>query len=344
MEVVQILTTPVYDSFVNQSHKSLLKIALLISNKPTLKKTLVKRGVKQISKLLSEYRVIKNEIDSFENNYHWIHNNYYNVQRLGVDYVLGEIRHMLVRKENIKAALKKENNVQKANKLMKVKLIKEYGLTKELVNLIRLSEKVTRWQDDRKAVVYQINPIMFRVFREVGGRFSLPWQKVAMGTDKEIVALLKTGKYPKEEWKKRRHRATVIHTKKGYKILTGKKAELLMIKDLSMKLDDRKLLKGIIACPGIAKGVVRITNNTKSIKLIKKGEVLVANNTTPDYVPAMKKAAAVVTEQGGITGHASIVSRELNIPCIVGVEGITKVLKNGQKVEVNAIRGIINIL
>ena len=76
----------------------------------------------------------------------------------------------------------------------------------------------------------------------------------------------------------------------------------------------------------------------------KDGDILVAPETAPDYVPAMKKAAAVVTEVGGITSHAAIVSRELGIPCIIGTKIATKVLKDGMEVEVNTETGIIKVL
>ena len=69
-----------------------------------------------------------------------------------------------------------------------------------------------------------------------------------------------------------------------------------------------------------------------------------ANQTTPEFVPAMKKAAAIVTDQGGITGHASIIARELKVPCIVGVKNATKVLKDGMMVEVDANKGVVKII
>ena len=75
-----------------------------------------------------------------------------------------------------------------------------------------------------------------------------------------------------------------------------------------------------------------------------KGDVLVSPMTSPDFVLAMKKASAVITDAGGITCHAAIVSRELKIPCIVGTKIATKVLKDGDLVEVNANKGIVKII
>ena len=77
---------------------------------------------------------------------------------------------------------------------------------------------------------------------------------------------------------------------------------------------------------------------------MNKGDILVSIATDPDIVPAMKKAAAIVTEQGGVTSHAAIVSRELRIPCVIGTKIATKVLKDNDLVEVDATKGIIKIL
>lgn len=74
---------------------------------------------------------------------------------------------------------------------------------------------------------------------------------------------------------------------------------------------------------------------------MKLGDILVSIATDPDIVPAMKKAAAIVTEQGGVTSHAAIVSRELNIPCVIGTKIATRVLKDGDRVEVDANKGIV---
>ena len=76
------------------------------------------------------------------------------------------------------------------------------------------------------------------------------------------------------------------------------------------------------------------------MKNFQAGEILVANQTTPDFVPIMKKAAAIVTEQGGITSHAAVVSRELKKPCVIGTKIATKAFQTGDKIKVDANEGI----
>lgn len=99
------------------------------------------------------------------------------------------------------------------------------------------------------------------------------------------------------------------------------------------------LVTGSPASPGIGIGPVVIIRSPKEIGLVKKGDVLVAPQTNPDYVPAMKKAVAIITEKGGRTSHAAIVSRELGIPAVVGAEGATHILKNVKTVSVNGSSG-----
>ncbi len=101
------------------------------------------------------------------------------------------------------------------------------------------------------------------------------------------------------------------------------------------------ILSGSPASPGIGVGVVKIIMSPKEIDKIKPGDILVAPQTNPDYVPAMKKATAIVTEKGGRTSHAAIVSRELGIPAVVGAEGATKILKEGMVISVNGLTGDI---
>jgi len=103
----------------------------------------------------------------------------------------------------------------------------------------------------------------------------------------------------------------------------------------------RLLIVGDPASPGIATGTVRILNSAKEIDKIKDGDVLVTTQTNPDFVPAMKKAVAIVTNTGGRTSHAAIVSREIGIPAVVGTQKATKILKDREIVTVNGTKGEI---
>ncbi|ATO43815.1 phosphoenolpyruvate synthase [Loigolactobacillus coryniformis] len=104
-------------------------------------------------------------------------------------------------------------------------------------------------------------------------------------------------------------------------------------------------VRGLPASPGVASGVVHVIDNPKDIDQFKQGEILVTLMTSPDWVPAMKKAAAIITNNGGMTCHAAIISREMQIPCIVGTRSknvaATDVLKTGDVVTVDAKNGVV---
>lgn len=115
--------------------------------------------------------------------------------------------------------------------------------------------------------------------------------------------------------------------------------------EIKMTTDHNVLVKGLPASPGMACGKCHVITNPKDIDEFKEGEVLVTTMTSPDWVPAMKKAVAIVTDAGGMTCHASIVSRELGIPCVVGTKSrsveATSVLKTGQDITIDAQNGIV---
>lgn len=101
------------------------------------------------------------------------------------------------------------------------------------------------------------------------------------------------------------------------------------------------ILQGQGASPGIFTGVVKIISSPREINKIKKGDILVSTMTSPDFVPAMKNAGGIVTDRGGMTSHAAIVSRELGVPCVVGTKSGTTTLRDGMVVTVNGKTGEI---
>jgi pyruvate,water dikinase len=111
-----------------------------------------------------------------------------------------------------------------------------------------------------------------------------------------------------------------------------------------VKNDSIKEFKGQSAFKGIVRGVVKIVYGARQINKVKTGDIIVAPMTLPDILPAMKKAIAFVTDEGGVVCHAAIIAREMKKPCIVGTKIATQVLKDGDLVEVDANKGIVKIL
>lgn len=117
-----------------------------------------------------------------------------------------------------------------------------------------------------------------------------------------------------------------------------------VLKKVQEKKTKNLEIKGMVACKGKVEGIVRIIKTQKDLNDFRPGEILVATQTQPKYVVVMTKAKAIVTDVGGVTSHAAIISREFEIPCVVGTRNATKVLKNGNRVLVDAENGVVTKL
>jgi len=159
-------------------------------------------------------------------------------------------------------------------------------------------------------------------------------------TDADIMLLAEIGKrleahynFPQDvEWARENGRIFIVQTRP---VTTLKEVNVEDTEEISAPV----LLTGSPASPGIASGPVRIVRDPSHIDSVLNGDILVAEMTTPDFVPAMKRAVAIITDRGGRTAHAAIVSRELGIPCIVGTTEATTTLKDGQLISVDGARG-----
>ncbi len=154
----------------------------------------------------------------------------------------------------------------------------------------------------------------------------------------ELLELVE-GKYPKEDQGHGREYFSLEIKENGVFLSTEKK-EIVQHKEEIKE----KEIKGVIAQPGKVKGKARIVLSHKEVYKVGQGDILVTKMSTPDFLPAMKKAAAFVTDIGGITSHAAIIAREMQKPCIIGTKIATKVLKDGMEIEVDADKGIVKIL
>ena len=141
---------------------------------------------------------------------------------------------------------------------------------------------------------------------------------------------------------KRKNAFMYVALDNKYAVIDDSKMILKVKEFLTQKEQKEKEMSGQIASSGhdFVSGKIRIVRDPKKGKL-NKGEILVAVQTTPAFFHLMKNAKAIITEEGGITSHAAIISREMNIPCIVGVKKITRLLKTGDYVEMNMATGKI---
>jgi pyruvate,water dikinase len=166
-------------------------------------------------------------------------------------------------------------------------------------------------------------------------------------SDEQIVILAKWADklqkhyyFPQDtEWALEKGKLFIVQTRPVSTI--AQTAKTVKSEKQVIKIAEAPILTGSPASPGIGTGPVRILKSPKEIGKVKKGDVLVAPMTSPDYVPGMKKSTAIITDEGGQTSHAAIVSRELGIPCVVGTKIATKILKGDEIVTVSGESGQI---
>ena len=219
-----------------------------------------------------------------------------------------------------------------------------HKLDKDGTRLIKLLKHYSLYKDDRKKQILIYLHFVDTILREIAERKNLSIEEVRASLPFEIKNLL-NGKLARKQLEKRLNFCAMVWQKdrNQVEIFTREKAkkwETLTLQQNSLT----QIIQGRTACPGKVTGKVRILLKAQDCDRMKKGEVLVTFMTSPDFMPAMRKASAIVTNLGGVTSHAAIISRELNIPCIVGTKIATQALKNGDLVEVDADRGTVKIL
>jgi len=218
------------------------------------------------------------------------------------------------------------------------RVINKLGLSNGLINKIKLLREFVFLRTYRIEMNSQSNFYLKPLLREISERGNISVRQLAMMLSDEIKTMLLEGKVPNSVNFKDREKYAVfwLHNAK-YHYAFGSKAKKVISKQIvDVKKGNQALfVKGTTASLGkIITGNVRLVNK-HNMSEFKKGEILVTTMTSPELVPAMHKAAGIVTDEGGVTCHAAIVSREFNIPCIVGTGNATKVFKDGDFIEVN---------
>ncbi len=225
-------------------------------------------------------------------------------------------------------------------------LIKKQHIPKELQSLIKASRENAylkdRRDDYRRMGTYHAIPL----YEEIAKRLKLTRKELAFLTPHEIVKGLLKDDHSLESKAK-------IRPESGFMMWWNN--HQLVFEDNIAKIEDFKkrfgliadtrqnvsTLEGRIGCRGRTTGKVKVVTTTKELNKIHHGDIMVSVTTNPDYLPGMEKAAAFVTDEGGITCHAAIVAREMKKPCITGTKIATRVFKDGDLVEVDANKGVV---
>ena len=216
---------------------------------------------------------------------------------------------------------------RKEAKKIKHKKFKRPKIPKQLKHLVSIAQNLVYLRTLRTDILYELLWLARPILKEAAEYYKIPFSQMKNVSIHDLIA--GTPKVHQEN-------ITYISFNGSFAILDHPV--------LNDSYGKKKELKGLIANKGIVRGIVKVVKTAYEIGKVKKGDILFAPTTAPSYIIGMKKAAAFVTDEGGITSHAAIVSREMGKPCIIGTKIGTKVFTDGDFVELDANRGIVKII
>lgn len=321
--VLEILLAPEGLSFHQESEKDLFMLAVRTGGKPT-----------------------GEDLRKYAGKWNWVENSYYETKNLPPDYFLMKMQSL--KANEAKTKLSEINGYLQSVRGRKKEIAAKFGLGKEIKELSKILAYSIWWQDSRKGLAWWAAPTIDKLSKMAEKALNIPLDDILMYTSEEWANLFKNRVKLDKDVISERNKLTVFDcTIDGVHKYYGKEAMKIknyFSEDDSIENSFSGELKGIAVSKGITKGKVRILLSSRNLDKMKKGDVLVAPMTSPDYILAMRRASAIITDVGGLMSHAAIVSRELGIPCVVGTKIATKVLKDGDLVEVDAENGVVTII
>ena len=318
-KAMEILTIPEDPSFINEFELSLIKIA----------------------KDIKEKKDINNKIIQHVNKFIWIKvESFFAGKEYKSKDALKEVEDLL--KLDLKKEIEK-NRLWVRNKKTRKRYISKYKFNKNILNISNLSPLFAKWQDLRKENTLMITYLNTKYLKEMSKRTKIDENDLAYLDYTELKDLIKN-KINLSLLKKRKNGCLFVFEKDKFRLWYQKDIAKIINNILFIDKKGVGKISGMTTCPGKTTGRVKVVIKQKDVAKVKKGDILVSTMTRPEHIVAMKKAGAIITNEGGITCHAAIVSRELRIPCIIGTKIATKVLKDGDLVEVDANRGIVKII
>jgi len=326
------LTTPTEQSILNQEQTDFFDI--YFSHKDFFKKSSNVNDVPKEVRIAVEEHAEK-----------WGHLGYIyvgNTSPFGIQHYMKEL--FSIADSNVDVASLREKTVSEHEKTRREQdeIYNQIEIDEKHKNLFRTTSRFSITKLVRRhAQLLDLYLMHKHLLSEISRRLDLTRYQVQFMTKDEVKRALIEDMFDKKEYAERM-RGCVYYTEKDFeKVYIGVESQS-MKKQLETVINrDVEELRGQPANHGYARGVVKIIIRAKDMSKMNEGDVLVSIATDPDIVPAMKKASAIVTEQGGVTSHAAIVSRELGIPCVIGTKIVTKVFKDGDMVEVDANSGVV---
>ncbi len=276
--------------------------------------------------------------------FYWLHNSYAVGRELTGDDFLS-----LIAREGSRALARAAQNLQAQFSSVQEKkraLRKRLSLDSESRLLLRVTETFAAMQDERKALMQKVVACQHRFVADLARRLRLPLAQVLWTHPDEVRSLLRMDRRRLALLLKQRAAACLFVATNLTRpvVMQGAAAKAVMGRLGLFKEHAVREVRGNSAYVGSASGTARVIRTPSDFPKFRTGDVLVASMTRPEMVPLMKFAAAVVTDEGGITSHAAIVSRELKKPCIIGTRHATRTIHDGDFVKVDGKTGVVKIL
>jgi len=344
-ELMTTLTTPKERSFIRKEEEDFLKLAREIQNDKKVL-TIFRKYNSIILRKKIEKRGIFHQIEKHYENYCWIPYDY-GVIIWDLPYFLTSLQKTVL-KSNTKNELKKKKVEHQELEKRQNELSEKYNLSAKIKNLFIYVQWATYMMDYKKELFTKSHYLVIPLIEELARRAFTTNILVRFMRHEEIKEMLLQDKaLSQKELEQRYQNSILVWDKEGATRFMGDKEKKKFIREnVEEKEETTKVTKiyGVCASVGKCKGKVKVVRSAMHVLKVEEGDILVAPMTSPDYVIGMKKAAAIITDEGGLTSHAAIVARELKIPCVVGTKNATKLLKDGDIVEINANHGSITIV
>ncbi|MFH0885321.1 MAG: PEP-utilizing enzyme [Candidatus Micrarchaeota archaeon] len=276
--------------------------------------------------------------------YYWLHNNYFATEVLDYQFFLNELRILEDKYPDPKKQLNGMNKELGRIRDEKERVMRELAFDLKERDLVELLDLFAWYQDYRKEYIMRLLHYLDLVLGEIGARKRVPQKEMKYCLPSEIPEVV-SGRLDRKTLQERMKRCLFYwNADTGKEEFGAGRFSIDKEKEIfhSLKHDEEIVeVSGMVASKGIVRGRARITMSARDAASIEKGEILITSMTTPDFVTAIKRAAAIVTNEGGILCHAAVISREFGIPCIVGSRIATRVFRTGDLIEVDGNLGIV---
>ncbi len=337
-DIVEESVWKYYPSISADKHELLLR-----HTQPTTAELLERRAI--VALLQHE----DNAAQVLKNEFHWIENNYSGVRDLPTTYfqkVLNKQTAQYTTSASLTQRVDEIDKMPRRIKKEKEKIMAQWNIRSEHQRIISLFAFLTDWREERK----RNTQMMSWGFQQFINALAHHW-----GLEPQLVTQIHSEEYDLfgssiehiQNTLNRRYSTGMVYAmdnRNGQRFIIDEPND---VQSILNKVNEKMLgeaqseVRGMIARRGIVEGTVRIINTTNDFPKFHDGDILISGMTRPELMQVIRKAGGIITDEGGITCHAAVISRELGIPCIIGTQTATRTFKDGDQILLDADTGVV---